>query len=285
MAKRGICWLCGQETDRLTKDHIQPQCAFNEKNRHHVRLSSMVNQAIRRNAALTSPTVRNIYAEIQPDRPIAGGIYKFRQCEDCNGALGRLHDARFGQWCHDALANLKPGEIVVVQREYAQLCRYPLSILKRIVAMFFSINGERFAACHQALSQFARDQHATTLPARYDVFAGYNVNDLVSHIPLQVRLDARTGARSWISQIAHPPFVYALTIDSPSPDPRLTNLRAFSGCDYDDEANVELTFRVLATNSCFAGDYRPSGKLLSDDAVVLTTEVEPSFFRLVDVVV
>jgi hypothetical protein len=42
MAKHGICWLCGQETYQLTADHIQPQCAFNEKNRKHVRLASVI---------------------------------------------------------------------------------------------------------------------------------------------------------------------------------------------------------------------------------------------------
>jgi hypothetical protein len=112
MAKRGICWLCGQETDQLTADHIQPQCAFNEKKRKHVRFANVTNRFVQPNAFLTGPTVRNIYREIQPDRPIAGGIYRFRQCKVCNERLGRLYDARFGQWCRDSANDrrfVRPG--------------------------------------------------------------------------------------------------------------------------------------------------------------------------------
>jgi hypothetical protein len=59
----------------------------------------------------------------------------------------------------------------------------------------------------------------------------------------------------------------------------------FARYGYDDEGNVETTLRVLPTNWCFAGDYRLSGKLLTSDTVVMTSEFEPSFFCLVDEVV
>ena len=55
--------------------------------------------------------------------------------------------------------------------------------------------------------------------------------------------------------------------------------------EYDDEGDVDLVFRILPTNSCFAGDFRPSGKLLPSDILVMTPQLEPSFYRLVDVVV
>jgi hypothetical protein len=285
MAKRGTCRLCGNETDRLSKDHIQPQCAFNEKHRTYVRMESIQSLVIRKNEAVTGPAVRGIYYEIQPDRPIAGGIYRFTQCEACNGLLGGLYDARFGRWCHDAVRQLKPGEVIVVQREYTQRCVYPLSILKRVIAMFLSINGDRFASCHPELSAFVRERDRRGLPARYRFFAAYNVNDLVSHIPLQCRADVVACRESWLSQIAHPPFVYVMAIDSPAPDRRLTDITGFSGDGYDDEAGLDVQLRVVPTNSCLAGDFRASGKLLDDDMVVFTTEVRPSYFRILDAVI
>jgi hypothetical protein len=283
MAKRGRCWLCGKETDRLTADHTQPQCAFNEKKRRYLRLNSVVNR--RRPLGKIGHAIRNIYMEIQPDRPIAGGIYYNRQCLVCNSLLGRCYDARFGQWCRDAHANLKRGAVHVVQQEYTQRCKYPLSILKRIVAMFFSINGERFAEAQPELSRFARFPLSHEFPEKIGLFAAYNTNDLVSHIPCQVRFNPRTCAQVFLSQIAHPPFVFLLTLDGPCPDPRLTDLRRFAEYNFEDEADVEVTFRVLPTNSCFAGDYRATGKLVPDDTLVMTPEVEPSFFRLIDEVV
>jgi len=291
MAKRGKCWLCGRERQKLTDDHGPPQCAFNEKGRRHVRLRSPVDlkkvseMRIRPNALLRGPKFRNIYEEIQPDSPIAGGIYRRRQCEECNGRLGRLYDNRFGQWCRDPLANLKAGAVVVAQLEYAQRCRYPLSILKRVVAMFFSINGAEFVTHQPELSRFARFPESHELPDNVGVYSAYNVNGLVSHIPFQVRRNVKTGLQVLMSQIAHPPFVYVMTLGSPCPDPRLTNLRRLADYEYDDEGDIELVFRVLPTNSCFAGDFRPSGKLLPSDILVMTPQLEPSFYRLVDVVV
>jgi hypothetical protein len=204
---------------------------------------------------------------------------------DCNQQLGRLYDARFGQWCRDALSNLKIGELIVVRQEYTQRCRYPLSILKRLVAMFFSINGEEFVTRQDALSRFARFPDSRELPENVGVYAAYNVNDLVSHIPFQVRRDVCTGSQVMLSQIAHPPFVYVMTLGSPCPDRRLTDLRRFADHGYADEGEVEMTFRTLSTNSCFAGDFRASGRLIPDDVLVLTPRLEPSFYRLVDVVV
>jgi hypothetical protein len=261
MTKKSKCCLCGKEAYKLSKDHIQPSCAFNEKNRKHLRMESVLSLATDRNPPKDAAKVRNIYYEIQPDRPIQGGIYRRTQCIACNGYLGSHYDARFGKWCHDAVGILKPEEIIVVQQEYRQLCRYPLSILKRIVAMFFSINGDRFAPLQPELVDFIMDRQTRKLPTRFGVFAAYTINDIVSHIPFQYHVDVRTGQEIGISQIAHPPFVYVLTIDSACPDPRLTDLTGFARYDYEDEASVEMPFRVVPTNSCLAGDYRPSGVL------------------------
>jgi hypothetical protein len=289
--KRGKCWLCGGEKEALTDDHIQPQCAFNEKRRKHIRLhsptslSKLSDKKIRPNAPLNAKTLRNIYEAINPDRPIAGGIFYKRQCKECNGLLGRLYDERFGQWCRDALSTLKRGELVVAQREYTLRCRYPLSILKRIVAMFFSINGEQFAQHRSELSRFARFPLCHELPEKIGIYAAYNVNDLVSHIPVQARRNVVNGEQWLLSQIAHPPFVYVMTLSGTCPDPRLTDLRRFAEQDYNDEGNVEMTFQILPTNSCFAGDFRASGKLLPDDVLVMTPQLEPSFYHLLDAIV
>lgn len=283
--KRGTCRLCGNTNVKLTADHIQPQCAFNEKNRKHVRLETIQTRAIQKNVPLTSRRSSSIYFDIQPDRPIAGGIYGNTQCASCNGLLGSKYDSRFGQCSHGAVSALKLGEIVVVQQEYRQLCRYPLSFLKRIVAMFFSINGEKFTALHGELAEFVLDVDSNRLPDRYGFYVGYNINDVVSHIPLQVRSNVLTCDTCVVSQISHPPFVYVMTIDSRCPDVRLTNLSPFANFRYDDEANSETVFRLLPTNSCFAGDYRESGKLVQDGVMVFVSEIQPSYFRLIDAII
>jgi hypothetical protein len=136
--------------------------------------------------------------------------------------------------------------------------------------MFFAINGEEFASHQPMLSRFARFRDAQELPQNVGLYAAYNINDLVSHIPFQVRRNVRTGFQTMLSQIAHPPCVYVMTLGGTCPDPQLTNLRRFAEYNYGDEVDVEVTFRILPTNSCFAGDYRPAGRLVPDDVLVIT---------------
>ena len=286
MAKRESCHLCGTNEVQLTKDHIQPQCAFNEKNRRHVRLDSPLELSTLQRPAPYGKAWREIYYEIQPDRPIAGGIYRRTQCEQCNGLLGEYYDAHLGQFCHDAVANLKLGNIHIVQKTYRQTIRYPLSLLKRILAMFFSINGSNFVHAQPELSKFIREPENRELPPRFHVFVGYNTNDMVSHIPYQVRARIGTGIHCQFSQIAHPPFVYLLAIDSPRPDSRLVEFTRFTQYAYGEEANIEEEFVVMPTNNCFAGDFRREGKVIPDgDAILTPEEVRPTYFRLIDPVI
>jgi hypothetical protein len=72
----------------------------------------------RQNEVVTGPAVRGQHYENQLDRSIAGGIYRFTQCESCNGLLGERHDARFGRCCHDPVQQPKPGEVILVQCDY-----------------------------------------------------------------------------------------------------------------------------------------------------------------------
>lgn len=283
MGKRGPCHLCG-EVGKRTEDHIQPQCAFNEQSREYIRLDSKLNQSMQQRAAPHGKPWRTYYYEIQPDKPIGGGIYRYTQCGECNGLLGRNYDQRFGVFCRDAVANMKLGKIVVVKRSYPQTCRYPLSVLKRIIAMFMSINGEKFHEAQPELAHFVRNPEVRGLSPKYRVFVGYNANDLVSHIPFQFRTNIRFDITHSISQISHPPLVYLLSLESPVLDDGATEITHFADYAYDDEANLELRFKILPTNNFFAGDFRREGKLVPDEVAILPG-AEPSFFRLVDPVI
>lgn len=285
MAKRGSCHLCGEEDIALTADHIQPQCGFNEKNRRYGRVESGHTLAGMQNPAPWGKVWKQNYREIQPDRPIAGGIYRYTQCVTCNSLLGQRYDQQFGDFCRDAVANMKLGEIHVIQHKYTQTIRYPLSILKRTLAMFFSINGSQFVRANPELSRFVREPENRELPNRYRLFVGYNANDMVSHIPFQVRTVWGSKKYHSLTQIAHPPFVYVLTFTDYCPDNRLVEFTEFTQYEFGEAANIERDFRLLPTNNCFAGDFRNEGKLIPDDVAILTPEVLPTYYRLYDVVI
>jgi hypothetical protein len=283
MGKRGSCYLCGEEDIPLTKDHLQPQCAFNEKHRRYTRLQS--DHLPTPKNAPWGKKFNGTYYEIQPDKPIEGGIYRMTQCATCNGLLGGCYDPHFGEFCHDAVANMKLGEIRVIQDRYTQTIRYPLSLLKRILAMFFSINGSNFVRKNAELSQFIRQPENRDLPEKYRLFVGYNANDMVSHIPFQIRTNSRFSFKHALTQIAHPPFVYVLTFSDHCPDSRLVEFTGFKEIPYGERADIDCVFRLLPTNNCFAGDFRSEGKMIPDDMAIFCPEIQPSYFRLVDVVI
>src|SRR5438128_2480656 len=129
MSKIGTCTLCGRDGVKLTEDHIQPQCAGNEKSRPYKLLKSVVSRSTTRKHPPLGKRHNQLYHELSPGREIFGGIYRHTQCEDCNGRLGDLYDARFGQWWDEALRLIRPGFVIKVERKYKQRCRYPLSIV------------------------------------------------------------------------------------------------------------------------------------------------------------
>lgn len=67
-----------------------------------------------------------------------------------------------------------------------------------------------------------------------------------------------------MSEIAFPPFVYVMTIDSPPPDDRLTDISWFSRYDYNEFDIVYPKFNVLPINYYLPGDYRTIEQMKED---------------------
>ncbi len=279
--KLGTCRLCGKRSVKLTDDHTQPQYAFNEKSRGHYRRGNLYTQNVNPTIFIRSNPAGASGYDI-PSQPIFGGIRVPTQCMECNGLLGLHYDVPFGQWCHGAKATLKPGRVLIVHERYTQICENPLAVLKRVIAMFFSINGDFFSERNQELARFVREPECQHLPEPFGIFAAYSVSDLVSYIPLQCRLNVANGYGLWITQISYPPYTFALTLDGTSPDPRFCALRSFAQHPIGPGASTEVVLSLVPTNPVFAGDYRGSGRLVPDNTVVLTTELPPRYYRLVD---
>lgn len=281
--KTGTCRLCRKRQVKLTDDHTPPQCAFNEKSRGHYRRANQYTHNLGLTNSNGTTLVGGSGHDIAPDRrPIFGGIHERTQCEACNNLLSRNYDAPFGLWCSSAKATLKPGRVLIARERYSQVCGNPLAVLKRVIAMFFSINGDFFAENNQNLADFVLVPESQQLPEPFGIFAAYSLSDLVSYIPIQCRLNVTTGYELWISQISYPPFTFALTLDGTSPDSRLCALRSFAQHPIGQTVSTEAVLKVVPTNPVFAGDYRGSGLLVPDNTVVLTTGLPPRYYRLVD---
>ena len=63
-------------------------------------------------------------------------------CEQCNNTTGRWYGARFVDWCYQGMRILQMtnGNPSLLYLNYL----FPLPIIKQVVVMLFSINGDQF---------------------------------------------------------------------------------------------------------------------------------------------
>lgn len=152
----GVCRLCGQHGP-LTFEHVPPKAAFNDRPVVMAAFDSALN--------------------IGPDDAIRGstqqrGMGGYTLCERCNNTTGHWYGSRFVAWCYQGL------ELLVKSQGHPTLYfiyhLFPLCVIKQILAMMFSVNGEGFRDANPELAQFVLDKERRYLNPKYRIFAYYN---------------------------------------------------------------------------------------------------------------
>lgn len=238
-----MCRLCGNER-QLSFEHVPPKAAFNDRRYIKVALEDTIG--------------------LGPDEIVKGpikqgGIGDYTLCIKCNSDTGAWYGGRFVDWCYQAMEILirSNGNPTLVYLNYL----FPLPILKQIVAMFFSVNDEHFAAKHPELVRFVLDKERNHLPPIYRFFVYYNLTGRFrySGVSARIQLDsnAMPGSNAIVmSEITYPPFGYLLTFNSAPPDNRLVEITHFADCRYDEFRVMTLKLPVLPTHLAYPGDYR-----------------------------
>lgn len=258
MARRkrheGICHICGQYGP-LSLEHVPPRAAFNDRRVVVVRFD----RAIR----------------LGPDEKIKGpvqqrGMGRHTLCERCNSITGHWYGGRFVDWCYQGMDILirTQGRPSLFYMNYL----FPLAVIKQIVSMFFSVNGERFQEVNQELVHFVLNRDAKYLSPRYRLFVYYNLEGRFRSVGVTGLGGSADGGFSVVSEISYPPFGYLMTLDSEPPDQRLFEVTHFTRYDYEEFAAVELRLPVLPTHLMYPGDYRTREEILQQAASASSTE-------------
>jgi hypothetical protein len=242
----GDCHICGL-FGKLSFEHVPPQKAFNDR--------PVVKMEIEK------------YLEVGPLGPVRGrteqrGMGDYTLCERCNNRTGHWYGAHFVDWCYQGMYFLSRtgGRPSLVYLHYM----FPLSILKQIVVMFFSVNSTRFRLANPELEWFVMNPERRYLNPKYRFFAYYNLSRGLRSTGISGVL--MEGRVSTMSEIAFPPFGYAMTINSPPPDPRLFDITHFARYRYKEHAVVYLKLPVLPTVTPFPGDYRTEEEVVKQTA-------------------
>jgi len=223
----------------LSFEHVPPRAAFN--NRPIVAYA--FNEAIKAG----------------PESPHGGRIQQrgagaYTLCGRCNNNTGGWYGRHYANWAHRGLdvlfrAGGDPGII-----NFHDLA--PLPILKQIIAMFFSVNGERLQAAQPELVQFVLNREACGLNPKLRIFAYLTNSAKTRAVPVCAAADIYSGRTTLMSEVSFPPFGYLMAFDSNPPDSRLCEITHFARYGYRERTSQTLRLRVLPTHTAFPGDYR-----------------------------
>ena len=242
----GLCHVCGAYA-ALSREHVPPRTTPN-KNTY---------------IELTFDQATRVGPEDVPKGPKRqGGVWFHTLCGRCNNTFGRWYVPELNRWYWggDYLLRRVLGDAAAFSARNV----YPLRIIKAVVAMFFSVNPERFRSTPTgaALARLLLDQHAKGLPEGVRFYTYFNHTGQLRYLPILHSMNVITGKVYHVSEITYPPFGFVMALDSESPDPRLFDASHFADFDYEELATVDVALAALPT---FMGwiptDYRPLGDI------------------------
>ena len=133
---------------------------------------------------------------------------------------------------------------------------FPLSIVKHIITMFFSVNSNTFRKFHPELVSFILNKQERNLSPKYRIYVYYNLSSLMRFHGAHVSGDIFKGKLRTFSEITYPPFGYVMTFNSEPPDERLFDITHFAKYEYGKFVVLNLRLPVMEINTPYPGDYR-----------------------------
>jgi hypothetical protein len=192
------------------------------------------------------------------------GAGAYTLCSRCNNLTGHWYGSHFVSWCYQGMELLQRtgGQPSLIYLHYV----FPLSIIKQIATMLFSINTDQFRRANPELEAFVIDRDRKYLSSRYRFFVYFNSQGRHRAVGTSGMLHIGTGAMHVMSELTYPPFGYLLVFDNAAPDDRLFEISHFARYDYGQFEVMELRLPVLPTHTSFPGDYRSKEQIFRDAA-------------------
>jgi hypothetical protein len=147
------------------------------------------------------------------------GAGAYTLCPPCNNNTGSWYADHFADWCVQGAGVLIKTDFD--PRVFTLHYVFPLRILKQILTMFFSVNGQVFAKANPDLVEFVLNRNKVYLPPKYRFCVYFNrgsVTDRFRYLGLTGKYNIETREITLLSEISFPPFGYVFTIDSQIPD-------------------------------------------------------------------
>jgi hypothetical protein len=243
----GACHLCGIYGP-LSFEHVPPRAAFNDR-----------------------PVLRYTFEQVLNSRlgqPIEGGTVSqkgagaYTLCGRCNNNTGSWYGKHFVAWCHQGMEILQRtgGKPSLIYLNYV----FPLSIIKQVATMFFSLHTEKFREKNQELEYFVLDRERRFLSRRYRFFVYFNIEGNTRYSSTAAVANVYTGWHRAFAELTYPPYGYILTFGDDAPHDDMFEITHFARFPYEHFEVMELRLPVLPTHGPMPGDYRDLSRFLRE---------------------
>lgn len=239
--KTGICRLCNNFGE-LTYEHVPPRAAFNKTTRFQ-NISGL--DYIKEN----NPIEAKFKGKINQ-----GGIGYYSLCEKCNGFLGTNYVKDYIKYSNSFVEFAKKTHANVF--EFGMHDFRALNVIKQILSMFFSINGDNFSLNNRDLAAFILDPSSNIFPTRFRVFNYLNTEGKCRNLPLMVVGNMKSNTIVSGSEIAYPPLGHVLTIDFKNSHPYYQEITSFADCQSDMRIDYDFKIYRLPAYLPILMDYR-----------------------------
>jgi hypothetical protein len=251
----GQCKICGKH-GKLSFEHVPPEAAFNNQKAFYLSELNKIN-------GIESKFINSDFDQLYSDRIVTkqqGGMGFYSLCETCNNNTGSWYGQAFVEWAKQSMS------VVLKSSGFPSLWYpttfFPLRVMKQILTMFFSINYNDFHEREPELVHFILNRHSNQFPKHLRLFCYYNTTGNSRYIGENFM--SKGSSFFHISEISFPPIGFVLTINSPSPDNRLTEITHFSKYTYDDIIDHYQRFKSLPTYLPIPADYRTKKEIEQD---------------------
>lgn len=246
--KTGVCHVCG-ETKKLTLEHIPPKSVFNDSN---AKLYDIVSMA--QNEEKKPWEFSGKYKQHQ------GGFGKYTLCEQCNNNIGAWYVvdyAKFISKLHCQVNGILLCQNGVVVMNVSDV--YPLRIFKAILAMFCSVNHNRFSAFSNIKKLLLNKDEKGFDASRSLSMYVYGGGEVMRQIGQSVIIRSDSTSRR-VSEIGWYPFGYIFDWDkSNNEDFDITD---FAKYGYDEKVDIRLELIARELNAPMPVDFRSKQEII-----------------------
>ncbi len=251
MARRkhviGICHLCGENT-KLSFEHVPPKAAFNSR----PVVQGNLEKLIKKESDLDTFNGKTLQRG-------AGG---YTLCEKCNSLTGAWYGPAYVDWIYQV------SKVLLLSKGGPTLFYlyriFPLRVIKQIICMFFSVNGEKFREAQQDLVRFVLNKDGRFIEPHIRIYCFYSPSARSRQSGVAGVLNFHTHSQKIISEIVFPPMGYVMSLNKISPDDRLFDITFLANYQYNDWKEFGLRLLSLPIYTYFPGDYRSRKEVLEN---------------------